>query len=199
MVGMVVTVGSGGLTATTVAGLRRCPSLAEILLRIEIEPLLTLRAAEVVRLTFMLGSSGGNSCFICPRRTQDLSHPLCFSLSSLFRFVFHPCHGRGTSNNREHGGGQTAPSPKKPSEAEAPQPGAPFHPVRRVSSHISRPTMGDAMRKYGPTREIDRPRSSDQMRSVVTCNHRAHLSECARDGDDGCHQPNRDCKNRHPE
>ncbi len=51
------------LAAAAMAALRRTSMLAQVLLRISIEPLLALGAAEIVGLSFMLGSSGGSSRF----------------------------------------------------------------------------------------------------------------------------------------
>src|SRR5450756_1966966 len=52
-----------GLTAAAMAALRRSRGLAQVLLRIEIELLFALGAAEVIRLPFVLGSSSGGSRF----------------------------------------------------------------------------------------------------------------------------------------
>ena len=51
------------LTAAAVAALRRSRWLAQVLLWIPIELLFALGATEVIRLPFVLGSSGGGSRF----------------------------------------------------------------------------------------------------------------------------------------
>jgi hypothetical protein len=52
-----------GLTAAAMAALRRSRGLAQVLLRIKIELLFALGAAEVIRLPFVLGMSSGGSRF----------------------------------------------------------------------------------------------------------------------------------------
>src|ERR1019366_370194 len=51
------------LTAAAMAALRRSRGLAQILLRIKIELLFALGAAEVIRLPFVLGPSSGGCRF----------------------------------------------------------------------------------------------------------------------------------------
>jgi hypothetical protein len=50
-----------GLTAAAVAAFRRSRGLAQVLLRIMIELLFALGAAEVIRLPFVLGMPSGGS------------------------------------------------------------------------------------------------------------------------------------------
>ena len=51
------------LAAATVVALRRSRRLAQVLLRINVELGFAIGAAEIVGLTFMLGSSSGGSRF----------------------------------------------------------------------------------------------------------------------------------------
>ena len=73
------------LTAAAMAALRRSRRLAQVLLRIKVELLFALGAAEVIRLPFVLGSSSGGSRFYVHAAHKDLSQLLCSSLSSLLR------------------------------------------------------------------------------------------------------------------
>src|SRR5664280_904945 len=79
------------LAAAARAALRRFRGLAQVLVRLKIEVLFALGAAEVIRLPFVLGLSGGGSRLYvhtehrifhnCCTRHFDLSFVLNFSLA----------------------------------------------------------------------------------------------------------------------
>ena len=64
------------LTAAAMAALRRSCRLAQVLLRIKIELLFALGAAEVIRLPFVLGSSSGGSRFYV-HAAHKIFHSYC--------------------------------------------------------------------------------------------------------------------------
>src|ERR1022692_2160478 len=64
------------LAAATMAALRSSRGLAQVLLRIGIELLFALGAAEVISLPFMLGSSSGGSRFYV-HATDRIFHSCC--------------------------------------------------------------------------------------------------------------------------
>jgi len=82
-----LTTGANDLTAAAMAALRRSRGLAQVLLRIQIELLFALRAAEVIRLPCVLGSpSGGGRFYVhAAHRIFDSGGVLHYHLS-FFRF-----------------------------------------------------------------------------------------------------------------